>query len=306
MESWRRGELEEEGGESRGLCSVMSPCAVSYGFMASPGLCQGTVGPAITPITAVENVGSWEAAQARHVSQAWQAPMGPRRFAFAYKPPASPSRARGLLSAQWKPGYHGPGLHRPTTLYKRFHQVSLGRPPEAGSLERASPGPREDLSLERPSSTAEIRLSQDVEAHPLARTPSRDSLVRSEALHPLQSAHGLCARHRVTRVTGHGDAHAAVASFVPKVVNKAAPSKADYKNCHFRAKGTVARYEPSQRHRGARRRALRAQAYRPLAGGFSARKDKLSCHGPGPWTRSWPCTVLHLCRHVVALPAQGQ
>ena len=183
MESWRRGELEEEGGESRGLCSVMSPCAVSCGFMASPGLCQGTVGPAITPITAVENVGSWEAAQARHVSQAWQAPMGPRRFAFAYKPPASPSRARGLLSAQWKPGYHGPGLHRPTTLYKRLHQVSLGRPPEAGSLERASLGPREDLSLERPSSTAENTAKSGCRGSspredPLARFPRE---VRSPA-----------------------------------------------------------------------------------------------------------------------------
>ena len=151
IESWRRGELEEEGGESRRLRSVMSTSAVFLGFMASPGRFQGTVGPAVTPITAVENVGSWEDAQARHVSQAWQAPVGPRRFAFVSKPPpACPSRARGLLSAQWKLGYHGPGLHRPTTIYRRFHQVSLGRPREAGSLERASSGPREDLTLERP------------------------------------------------------------------------------------------------------------------------------------------------------------
>ena len=106
--------------------------------------------------------------------------------------------------------------------------------------------------------------------------------MRTEALHPPQSAHGLCARHRVTRVTGRGDARAAVASFVLKVVNKAAPSKADYKNCHFRAKGTVSRYEPSQRHRGARRRALRAQAYRPLAGGFCSREGQALL----PWTKS--------------------
>ena len=61
---------------------------------------------------------------------------------------------------------------------------------------------------------------------------------------PRQSAHGLCARRRVTRVTARGDARAAVSSFVLKMVNKAATSKADYKNCHFRAKGTVVRYAP--------------------------------------------------------------
>ena len=76
----------------------------------------------------------------------------------------------------------------------------------------------------------------------LRRIPSRDPLVRPKALSPRQSAHGLCAHRRVTRVTARGDARAAVASFVLKVVNKAATSQADYKNCHIRAKGTVVRY----------------------------------------------------------------
>ena len=80
---------------------------------------------------------------------------------------------------------------------------------------------------------------------------------------PRQSAHGLCAHRRVTRTSARGDARAAVSTFVLKVVTKAATSKEDYKNCHSGAKGTVARYMPSKRHRGARRRALRSQAYRP-------------------------------------------
>jgi hypothetical protein len=111
--------------------------------------------------------------------------------------------------------------------------------------------------------------------------------MRAKALHPLQSTHGHCARHRVTRVTAHGDARAAVASFVLKVVNKAAPSKADYKNCHSRAKGTVVRYAPSQHHRGARPKALRTQAYRPwpvpLQQGRTgpSAMDQVHGHAPG-------------------------
>jgi hypothetical protein len=113
------------------------------------------------------------------------------------------------------------------------------------------------------------------------RTPSRGPFQRKTTLSPRQSAHGLCARRRVARASARSDARAAVASFVLKVVNKAATSKADYKDFHFCAKGTVVRYVPSQRHRGARRRALQRRLI--VLGRWLCRHEGQALL---PWTKS--------------------
>ena len=99
--------------------------------------------------------------------------------------------------------------------------------------------------------------------------PSRGSFKRKQALSPRQSAHGLYVRRRVTHASARGDEDAAVGSLVIKEVNKAVPSKADYESCHSGDKGTIRRYAPSQRHRGA-----------PCGISLSSWMDSgFSCHG---------------------------
>ena len=70
-------------------------------------------GPTASPVEAKKIVATGVTA-APHVSRPRQASLGPRRFA-SIDDFGVPVVGPGLLSAQWKPGYHGPacqGLQR--------------------------------------------------------------------------------------------------------------------------------------------------------------------------------------------------
>ena len=151
--------------------------------------------------------------------------MGPRRFACI----------RGFRRA-----HRGPGGY----CRHSGNQGTIGRPARAHNILQkislrtrlSKPGkPREGFSsardLTKPKGSARTFAS-------------RGSFSTKPALPPRQSAHGLCARCRVTRASARSDDNAAVAVPVYKAVNKAAPSKADNETCHSGDKGTVCSYAP--------------------------------------------------------------
>ena len=84
-----------------------------------------------------------------------------------------------------------------------------------------------------------------------------------------------------------------------KAVNKAATSKAHYKNCHSGAKGTVCRYAPSKRQRGGLHDLLARQLTVP-----DGRWLYLPSWRPSlPWTKTMDGNTVRC--HVVALPRLG-
>ena len=119
--------------------------------------------------------------------RAKQASLGTRRFACVQWTPARPSRARGLLSAQWKPRYHEPACQGPRHSSEDF---AKDQPLQAW---RASRGfsPREGPLLERASRMLPSILPR-IKPKGSARPPaSRGSFPSKPALSPRQSAHGL-------------------------------------------------------------------------------------------------------------------
>ena len=118
-----------------------------------------------------------------------------------------------ILSAQWKPGYHGPACQGPSHLLKISPRTRLSKPGETPVPVEVSTGvpTTEDLAkgLSRP------------------RQASRRLVPFKLALHLWQSAHGLCASRRVPGAPKRDDDSAPVAVLMNKGVNKAAPSKAD-------------------------------------------------------------------------------
>ena len=173
--------------------------------------------------------------------------MGPRCFASI----------RGLLRA-----HRGPGGY----CRHSGNQGTTGRPARAHKIPQkislrtrlSKPGePREgSFSSPRVSSLGEGPLLDKVSSTPpavLLRTQlkgsarlfaSRSAFLVKQSLPPRQSAHGLCAMCRVTRVPTRDDDDAAVAVSMYKAVNKAEPSKADNEYCLFGDKGTVCSYAP--------------------------------------------------------------
>ena len=131
------------------------------------------------------------------------------------------------MSAQWKPGYHGPAYQGPQHSSEDFAKdqalkawrASRGFFPSRGTspLEGTSDATLDPVKDQAKRLGEASRLTGFLPA-------SRGSFPTKQALSPRQSAHGLCALRRATGALMRGEDSVAVATLVYKAVNKAAPS----------------------------------------------------------------------------------
>ena len=135
------------------------------------------------------------------------------------------------MSAQWKPGYHGPACQGPLHRRKIF---AKDQPLQAWRGPHACRGPSTEVSLDRGSRQGLGEAAPSLAKAFHSRGYSASLTGRTWPLHPPQSP----------RRAATGDAKAVVAIFVYKAVNKAASRKADNEACHFGDKGTVCSYAP--------------------------------------------------------------
>ena len=250
--------------------------------------------------------------------------------------------ARGAMSAQWEPGYHGPACQGPLRLTEDLHQVpSCFKPVEArrdfppqgkspregvqdaipfllrtwlskpGESLRACRGLDKDFSLGEESLLERASRQRSGEASSLTKgsfPPQASSVSATERTWDLRfpQSHG-----RASTL----DASAVVTILVYKAVNKAAPSKGGPRLATLVIRGPSDAADEGDVTKG-HSKAPAASPHRP---GWTVAFSALVTP-PLPWTASrvlyfmvhlalW-CTSLYrapgllLCRHVVSLPAK--
>ena len=193
----------------------MAACAELSAFYRLIEPLPGCGGSRHYLVTTEKIVASWAAA-ALHVSRAKQASLGPRRFACVWEL----QRAHRGPGGYCRPSGNQGTMGRPATALDTLQRILLRTrrsawrasrgifpsrgPPLAGKL--LSPGARPRHPREASSTSIPRR----------GAWPSRGFFKWKQALHPLQSAHGLCARYRVTRAPARDDDDAAASSLVIK------------------------------------------------------------------------------------------
>ena len=142
--------------------------------------------------------------------------FGPTTLRLRPWTPACPSRARGLLSAQWKPGYHGPARQGPRHSSEDFVKS------QALQAWRASRGvfPREVPLLERFPRGVPLDSAKDRAELREAPGPREGSFRAKLSLPP--------AAERTW-----DDVRGAIVILVLKAVNKAASSQGGLRPRHF-------------------------------------------------------------------------